>query len=52
VLASTPVAPDVAALTEATRDAIVSDVAAALFGYCDRDGMTVPQSTHIALARR
>lgn len=36
LLASTPVGPAVAALT----------------AYRDRDGLTVPQATHIALARK
>jgi ubiquinone/menaquinone biosynthesis C-methylase UbiE len=52
LLASTPVGPDVAALDEATRDAIVNDVAAALSEYRDERGLTVPQPTHIALAKR
>jgi len=50
VLASTPVGPEVAALEQATRDAVVADVAAALSGYRDGDGLTVPQPTHIARA--
>ena len=50
LLASTPVGSEIAALAEATRAAIVDDVAAALAGYADADGLTVPQPTHVALA--
>lgn len=52
LLASTPVGPAVAALDEKLRQAIVDEVATALAGYRDNDGMTVPQATHIALARK
>ena len=52
LLASTPVGSEIAALAEVTRDAIVDDVAAALAGYADAEGLTVPQPTHTALATR
>lgn len=52
LLASTPVGPEVAALTQGTRDAVVDDVATALSGYRDEQGLTVPQPTHIALATK
>jgi ubiquinone/menaquinone biosynthesis C-methylase UbiE len=53
LLASTPVGPEVAALGEAARGAIVAEAAAALAAYRDADGgLTVPQPTHIALATK
>jgi SAM-dependent methyltransferase len=52
LLASTPVGPEVAALGEAVRHAIVGEVAAALASYRDEGGFTVPQPTHIVLATR
>jgi ubiquinone/menaquinone biosynthesis C-methylase UbiE len=52
LLASTPVGPEVAALSGAVRHAIVEEVAAALSSYRDECGFTVPQPTHIALATR
>ena len=52
LLASTPVGPEVAALGEAARRAIVEEVASALETYRDGAGFTVPQPTHIALATR
>lgn len=52
LLASTPVGPAVAALDETARGALVAEVAAALTAYRDGDGLTVPQATHIALARK
>jgi ubiquinone/menaquinone biosynthesis C-methylase UbiE len=52
LLGSTPVGPEVATLASETRDAIVDEVAAALTPYRDDDGMTLPQPTHIALARK
>lgn len=52
LLASTPVGPEIAAEDEATRDAIVRDVAGALSAYRDADGLTVPQPTHIVRATK
>ncbi len=52
LLASTPVGPEIAALDEVTREAIVDEVATALAQYRDGDGLTVPQPTHIALATK
>jgi ubiquinone/menaquinone biosynthesis C-methylase UbiE len=53
LLAGTPVGPEVAALGEAVRGAIVAEAAAALAAYRDADGgLTVPQPTHVALATR
>jgi len=52
LLASTPVGPEIAALEEVTRDAIIDEVAIALSHYRDADGLTVPQQTHIALATK
>jgi ubiquinone/menaquinone biosynthesis C-methylase UbiE len=52
LLASTPVGPDVAALGEAVRAAIVGEVAAALSAYRDGDGLTVPQPAYVALATK
>ena len=49
-LAATPVGPEVAALDEATRNAMVEDIGAALAGYRDDAGMAVPQGTFIVLA--
>ncbi len=51
LLASTPVGPEVAELGGAARRGLVADAAAALSGYRDEDGLTVPQPTHIALGR-
>jgi ubiquinone/menaquinone biosynthesis C-methylase UbiE len=53
LLASTPVGPEIVALDERTRDAIVSDVATALSGYREKDGsLFVPQPTYIALGAK
>jgi ubiquinone/menaquinone biosynthesis C-methylase UbiE len=52
LLASTPVGPEIAALDEGTRRRIVEDVSAALSNYLTDDGLTVPQPTHIAQARK
>jgi ubiquinone/menaquinone biosynthesis C-methylase UbiE len=52
LLASTPVGPEIAALEEVTRDAIINEVATALSEYHDKEGLTVPQPTYIALARK
>ena len=52
LLASTPVGPEIAALAEVTRDAIIDEVAAALSEYGAAGGLTVPQPTHVALATR
>jgi ubiquinone/menaquinone biosynthesis C-methylase UbiE len=52
LLGSTPVGPEFAALPEATRDAIIEEVATALSGYRDADGLTVPQPTYIARATK
>jgi hypothetical protein len=52
LLGSTPVGPEFAALPEATRDAIIEEVATALSGYRDADGPTVPQPTYIARATK
>ncbi len=51
-IASTPVAPAVAALDAETRAALVADIAEALAPYRDADGLAIPQGTHIALARK
>ncbi|GGC64935.1 hypothetical protein GCM10011504_48740 [Siccirubricoccus deserti] len=51
LLASTPVGPEVAALPESARRAIVAEVAAALARYRDGDGFVIPQPTHVAVAR-
>ncbi len=51
-IASTPVGPAVAALDDATRTALVADIAETLAPYRDADGMAIPQGTHIALARK
>lgn len=51
-LASTPVGPEIVALDESKRDALVAEVSAALVGYEDDEGLAIPQGTHIALARR
>jgi|SRR5579885_1550663 SAM-dependent methyltransferase len=52
LLASTPVGPAVAALDEVAREAIIDEVARALSHYRDEYGLTVPQPTYIALARK
>lgn len=52
LLASTPVGPEIVALDELTRDAIVHDVATELSEYRDEDGLTVPQPTYIALGAK
>lgn len=52
LLASTPVGPEIAALDELTRDAIVDDVTSALSEYRDEGGLMVPQSTHFALGAK
>lgn len=51
-LASTPMGPAIVALDEAARDALVSEVGAALAPYRDDRGLAIPQGTHIALATR
>jgi ubiquinone/menaquinone biosynthesis C-methylase UbiE len=50
LLASTPAGPEVAALQESTRGAIVDEVAAELAAYRTVDGLEVPQPTHVVLA--
>jgi ubiquinone/menaquinone biosynthesis C-methylase UbiE len=52
LLASTPIGPEVAALDQETRTALVDEVATALSAYRDESGLKVPQATHIALARK
>ena len=51
-LASTPVGPEIVALDERTREAIVLEVSEALAPYRDDEGLAIPQGTHIALAAR
>lgn len=51
-IASTPVAPAVAVLDDATRSALVADITEALMPYRDTEGLAIPQGTHIALARK
>lgn len=51
-IASTPVAPAVAAQDDATRTDLVADIAEALTPYRDAGGLAIPQGTHIALARK
>jgi ubiquinone/menaquinone biosynthesis C-methylase UbiE len=52
LLASTPIGPRVASLSEEFRDAIVEHVAGTLSEYRHGDGFKVPQSTHIATATK
>jgi len=52
LLASTPVGPEIAALEEATRSAIINEVAAALSEYRSGEGLKVPQATHIVRAMK
>jgi hypothetical protein len=52
LLASTPIGPLVAALDKVARQALVAEVATALAPYRDANGLTMPQATHIALARK
>lgn len=49
-LASTPVGPEIVALDEATREALVKEIGAVLAPYRDADGLAIPQGAHIALA--
>lgn len=49
-LSAMPVAGAVAALTEAKRAALASQVSAALQAYADGDGVAVPDETNIAIA--
>ena len=51
-LDSTPLGPAVAALDQAARAAVVREIAEALRPYRDTDGLSVPQGTLIALARK
>lgn len=50
LLASTPVGPEVAALQERARAAIISEVATALAQYRSGGGLEVPQPTHVVRA--
>ena len=53
LLASTPVGPEIVALDELTRDAIVNDVATALSEYRDDgESLIVPQPTYMALGAK
>lgn len=52
LLESTPVGPEFTALDAVTRKTLIDEVAAALAAYRDTGGMTVPQATYIALARK
>lgn len=49
-LASTPVGPDLAALDDRTRQALIDDIADALAPYVSDGGLAVPQGTHLVLA--
>lgn len=49
-LSALPVAGAVAALSEKTRAALVSQVSAALQAYADSDGVAVPDETYVAIA--
>lgn len=49
-LAATPVADQVAALSEAKQAALVDEVLANLRGYIDDDGLAAPYETHVVLA--
>jgi hypothetical protein len=49
-LAATPVAGTVAALSEAGRAALATQVRLALQSYADGEGVAVPDETHIAMA--
>ena len=52
LLASTPLGPGIMALDARCREALVDEAATALGAYRDERGLTVPQATHIALARK
>ncbi|MCB0091967.1 MAG: methyltransferase domain-containing protein [Caldilineaceae bacterium] len=49
-LAATPVADQVAALSEARQEALVGEVLANLRGYIDDDGLAAPYETHVVMA--
>lgn len=51
-LASTPIGPEIAALDETARAAIVEEISKALDAYRTPEGLAIPQATHIALARK
>jgi ubiquinone/menaquinone biosynthesis C-methylase UbiE len=51
-LASLPFGPQIAALDPQKRKAIVDEIASELSEYFTSDGMSVPQGTHIVLAKK
>jgi ubiquinone/menaquinone biosynthesis C-methylase UbiE len=51
-LGATPLGGVLAGLPETTRAALVADVEASLSHYLDDDGLTFPQETHVATARK
>ena len=52
LLTSLPLGPQIAALDEETRSAIVDEISNALAEYFTEEGMSVPQGTHFVLARK
>lgn len=52
LLAGTPAASVFLELDDASRNALIDDVSAALEPYRTEDGLAVPQATHIALAKK
>lgn len=51
-LTSLPIGPQIAALEESTRLKIVEEIAEGLSEYLTDEGMSVPQGTHIAMAKK
>ena len=49
-VATSPLAPAVAALDRAGRDALTTDTVAALAPWMGDDGLVVPAETHVVLA--
>ena len=52
LLAGTPIGSLFSKLSDRSRNALIEDVSQALEPYTTKDGLTVPQAAHIALARK
>ena len=51
-IAASPVAGDVAAMTDSARDRLFRDIVEALDEFCDDDGFAAPMECHVVTARK
>jgi len=52
LLTSLPIRPQIAALDEAVRLAMVAEVSEALAGYRTEEGLSLPQGTHFVTGKK